>query len=893
MDNADLEMKIEGWKKQLRKSQYLEDGTIEEFEDHLRNSIDQLLEEGHTLDSAFDKTVKRIGDAKSLGKEMRLSKRATDTKDLFGLLHNSWKVGARILRKDKLTSLINITGLALAFSSTSFIGIFLYDEFTYEHQHPGWEKMYRLSYEFTNEEGTSEKRAFSSGLWAPVLSERFSGIQEYFRFLNLSFGYMLDPNTQQSFYEEEIYWSDPNFFDFLHFPLKYGEKIHQLKNLNSIVLTETTSKKIFGEINPIGNQLKYVRRGNEVNFTVTGVIFDPPGNSHFQPDYIAHLQALQNIFGEENHGWIDNSANPGWAYSYLKADPSQLDGLSESMQSYWNEAIPDRATRMKPLITPISSIHFNPPIKWEKDTPINVTYLYGLALVGLFILFISSTNFANAIIAKMGKRSKEFGLRKTLGSSNAQLRIQLFLEACQVLSVSLIVSAIICILLMPIFNNVLGKHISLWRMVENPLFLRLLILKFFSIYLLLGTLPGFIFQSRLSENYKLNSLLKQKRLNPFTRNMVVTLQFAAAIFLIVSTIVVRNQLKLINSDALAQNRNEVIGIRTSQMGDSLQIARYKHRIQELQNVEAITLGMHLPKQPDFGRIDTRFYVPGVIEEPVFANKFETDGGFQKTYELNLIEGRDFISSYEPNRVLVNEAFVRQLGLLPEEIIGVYLKEDSINGVFNSDNGYVIGVVEDFAYENIKSRIDPLVITASHYLGGVLSVRLSGSKSTETVDRLNEIWLETYPERPFEYWFLDKEYQKMYHQERRLGKLIPVSSGLAIVIALLGLFALTNSIANQREKEIGVRKVLGGTPQDILILLSRELLLSLAIAAVIALPVAYMSMSIWLSEFTYRVTVDASTMGLSFIIVASVAILTMSLKFYQAANQNPVKSLRSE
>ncbi len=870
----------------------MEDGFIEELEGHLRDEIEDLTAGGLTEQEAFETACSNLGHIPQIEKEE--FKALQGSVFTSGLMPNFLKVGLRIFRKQMLTSSINIAGLTTAFVALIFIGLFLHDELSYEKHHPDYDKIYRLSYTYTEENGAKEDRAFSSGMWNGVLANRISTIKDHFRFVQISYGYIHEPNSDEYFYEEGIYWSDPNFFDFLSFEMKYGEPEAQLKDISSIVLTESTSRKIFGEINPVGHALKYLRRGNEVNMIVTGVMKDPPSNSLFKPGYVAHIDAIHGIFGEHNRGWIDQNPRPGYMFSYFKVENEEVaKAVGEGLKEFLEEVIPNRATQIDPLITPLRDIHFTPPVKWEIDTPIDRSYLTGLGILGIFILIIALVNFGNLTTANASKRSKEIALRKTLGSSNNQLKLQFFLESTLNVVFSFALSIVVAILLLPEFNNLLSKNISIMRSLSSIDFTLTAILIVAVVVLLTGLLPSIYFSRKFRGVSGLSQIFRNEKINSPARNFLVILQFTVATVLIVSTVTVFEQLNLINQGYLGKSRESVIGIRTSRMGDSLQAQRYKQAIQSIPGVVSNTLGMHLPRQSDFGRINTKYYAHSLSDDPFYWNKFDADGGFLTTYGLKLLAGRDFRKNIEFNALIINETASRKLGLSPEEALGLRLTEDSINYVFGRSHGIVIGVVEDFVYKSIKEEIEPLVICANNYVEGVLSVKLEGMNSNQTISELKHEWLSIYPERPFEYWFLDNEFARMYNQERRLGKIIPFFSALAIVIALMGLFALTLFIAELRKKEIGVRKVLGCTEKGILILLGKQYFRSLGISILIGVPTAYFGLTYWLNNFTYRVSVNAGTILTAILTIIVFFILTVGIKSLQSARNNPVDSLKYE
>ncbi len=883
--------RIDLWRRELHKHASFEQGVIVELENHLLDEIENLKKQGYADEEAFFKAKEKLGDVSVVASEERKVQKYGDGSLSIGLVKSFAKAGSRYFRKNKLSSAINLVGLTLAFTSVLFISFFIIDEISFERHHPEYEKIYRLSYSFQEEDGSVEDRAYASGMWSELLKERSTLVTDQFRFLNLSYGYVFNPEINRAFYEEGIYWSDPNFFDFLNFKMKYGRAEDQLRELTSIVLTEKTAKKIFGDENPVGRHLQYRRTSQVVEFVVTGVIYDPPSNSHFQPDYIANMQAIQGIFGEGRIGWVDRNPRPGYVFTYVKIDrPGDVPKVMEQADALFDEIIPDLGDRVTPLLTPISSIHFNPPIKWEIDTPINPSYIYGLGIIGIFILVVALINFVSLTTAQGSKRQKEIGLRKTLGGTKRQLNVQFFLEPFFSILVAITLSLALSALLTPYFNILIGKNVDFFELVLSSHFLVVAVPTFLMILLTAGLLSAVYFTRNVTSSLNLNDLLKPSRSDTRSRNVMVTLQFVIAIILIIGTITIYQQLELINNGGLGRNRESVIGIRTSRMGDATQVQLYKSRIATVPGVVSNTLGEHLPKQTGFGRINTKYLLE---DRELYWNKFEVDSGFLQTYELRLLAGRNFDRGIQQNAVLINESALKVLGLTAEESIGKYLREDSINYVFRASDGIIIGVVEDFVYKSIKEKIEPLVIVANNWVGGVLSVRLGTGNKLETISSLEKVWHEVYPGRPFEYWFLDKEFEIMYSQERRLGRLIPIFSGLAIIISLLGLFALTAYISDLRKKEIGIRKVLGCSTEGILRLLGMQYLKTLIPAILVSTPIAYLGMNHWLNTFSYRVDVTIGIILISVAAIVLVSTLTISFKTLSSALGNPVESLKYE
>lgn len=889
----DLEIKISNWKKQLYKHRHLEEGMIAELETHLRDSIDRNMELGMSAKEAFDRACDDLGDLSELEQQEELVLRKTAPRWMPDLIRNFITANRRYFFKHKLYNLINLSGLIVGFTAMLFIGLFVYDELTYESMHPDYQDIYRLSYVRTMEDGSLEKRAYSSGAWSVRMRDEFPGVTEQFRFVNLSYGYLHDPVNNRSFYEEGIYWSDPNFFEFLKMPIKSGSEEGPLLDKRSLMLTERTSQKIFGNENPIGKRLDYVRRGRRFPLTVTGIIYDPPKNTHFQPDYVALIDQADELYGMQYKGWATEWVRPMNIYSYLKIeDPVLIPEIEHRLKTWWEEELGEAGERMTPLITPLTDIHFNPPIKWELDNPIDMSYLYGLLIIGGFVLLIITTNFVNLSAVQISKRQKEIGLRKTLGSSSGQLRLQFLIESLSTVLLAYLVAVLLVYVFLSEFNILIGKNIQFGIAMTDIN----MILIHGGILLLVSLMSGLNPVQYITQNSfrkGLSSAIKAKSGLAGIRNGLVMVQFAVALIMIVGTITVYNQLNLINQGKLGENREAVIGIRTSRMGTQTQVQTFRQEIATMSGVESSTLGMHLPRQSDFGRINTKFYIPEINNEPKYWNKFDADGGFAETYDLEFIAGRDFRSNVDSSELIINEAALRSLNLTATEVLGIKLIEDSINYVYGPSTGRVIGVVKDFAYESIKESVEPVVICANNWVEGVLSVKLSEGNKPQVIEQMDAKWRKIYSDQPFEWWFLDKEFDRLYGQERRLGKLIPLFSGLAVFVALLGLFALTAFITESKVKEIGIRKVLGSSTIGIIQLLVTDFIKLILVAVAFGLPIAWYGMTIWLENFAMRVDVSVLVLLLSAVAIVALASVTVITQGMKASRSNPVDCLKYE
>ena len=890
----DIESSIRKWKRELRKQKSMDDGIILELENHLRDQIEDLISQGYSHNEAFTIAVEKFGSISDLNNEEKkiiTPKRNIPFPDLW---ISFIMIYFRRIFQRKFYSLMNIAGLAFGITGFILISIYLYDEFSYEQFHPEAEKIYRLSYTHINDDGSREKQAYSSGSWPFLLKEEIPIIKDYSRFLMLSHGYLSTENQENIFYEEGIYWSDSNFFNFFGFRLKSGDPDFVLKNPNSIVLTERTSKKYFSAKDPIGQILKYKQGDRHIELKVTGIMYNPPSNTHLQPDFVATLLSLDNFYGSDRKGWISQRIQPMWTYSYLKiSEKESIPLIEEHLTKIWNDGLgKEMANELEPLLMPITDIHYNPPVRWEIDDTTDVSYLNGLGVLSIFLLIIAIVNFINLTTAQVNKRSKEVGIRKTLGSSIFNLKLQFFLETLIIVFTAVLLAVLIIYLVFPQFKQITSKDLNFWPLlidIKSLIFLFILVM---TVSILAGVYPSF-YLAKFNPLLVLKGIMKTGHGVEKGRKILVVFQFTLAIIMIICTLGIYRQLKLINNSGLAKNREQIISIRTRLMGTQSQVESYRNEILSDSRIINASLGMHLPRQKDFGRIDTKFYIDEFGNREFYWNKFESDGNIAKTFGMEFIAGRDFSQLYDPNSVIINEAAVKAMGITPQKALGMKIEEDSINVVYQAMSGTVIGVVKDFPYMSIKEKITPLVINAQVFRDRNLSVRVGLGNVADKLEFLEQTWKKIFPGMPFEYWFLDNEFERLYQQERRLGKLLPVFSFLAIFISLMGLFALTVFVTENRIKEIGIRKVMGSSTIQILGLLSWYFIKLIFVSFIVGIPVAYLTMNSWLNNFSYRIELNFGIFLISAAFVFFIAILTISYQAISAALTNPTTCLRYE
>jgi putative ABC transport system permease protein len=501
-------------------------------------------------------------------------------------------------------------------------------------------------------------------------------------------------------------------------------------------------------------------------------------------------------------------------------------------------------------------------------------------------------NFINLSTAQAMQKGKEVAVRTILGSSRFNIAFQFIMETLILVLAATLLSLVIIHLVFPNYQLLTEKNYTLADLMGNFGVMGCLI----SIIIITGLLASIypsLYLSRINPLVALKMSARKGRDSHLIRKCLVTLQFSIALLMIISTIVIYKQLHLINEGSLAINRNHIISIRTRMMGSREQAENYRQEILRDSKIIHASLGMHLPRQADFGRIDTKFMVKELGKNDLFWNKFQCDGFFPRTFDLDFVAGHDFINDVDSSSIIINEAAARSLGITPAEAIGLFLEEDSINTTYTHITGNVIGVVKDFPYTTIKNSVAPLLMISNVGTEGVLSVKLTEDNITDKIRYLENKWKQIFPTRPFEYWFLDDQFDRLYFQERRLGKLVPVFTGLTVIIALMGLFALTIFMAEQRNKEIGIRKVLGSTTVQIIKLLSWDFMQLVLFSMLIGTPVAILMMRNWLDNFAYKARISVWDILFTVTFISLVSLITISFKAVKSARSNPSKSLRSE
>ena len=576
--------------------------------------------------------------------------------------------------------------------------------------------------------------------------------------------------------------------------------------------------------------------------------------------------------------------------------------MKEDWLTYIQEALANNpnsnADDYKELkFTALADMHFEPEMTWELEAPTDPAYLPIFVIAGLLVLVIACINFMNLATARSSKRAREVGLRKTLGSTKRQLVAQFYGESLLISIVSVTLSALVVALSIKAFNQLTAKSF-VWQDLLSPTLLLLLLGLSLLVALLSGSYPA-LYLSSFKPIAALRGIFGSGRGAESTRRILVVFQFGVSIVLIIATIVVFNQLSLINNSKLGQDKDRILSIRLGGFGLGDGWIPFRDQVQQDARFEAVTVGNHLPRLPHFGMISRTFRLPESNNEEREWNKFDVDFNFPETFDLEFIAGRDFDPEIrsDSNAILLNEAALLTLQKGADEILGMTIRDRQWNPQLQQQvdfDGKVIGVVKDFPYKSVSSAIEPLAMWGSPSpIDRIMYVKMTAGDYQEKIAVLEKLWREINPGMPMENWFMDFEFGRLYENERRMSSIFILFSVITIFIAALGLFALASYVTEQRKKEIGLRKVMGASSQTLVKLLLGQFFKLILIAFVIAVPIAWYTMNDWLNGFVYRVDLSVWFFLIAGAGVSLITLLTVGFDTYRAAISDPVKVLRTE
>ncbi|SHJ44742.1 putative ABC transport system permease protein [Maribacter aquivivus] len=810
------------------------------------------------------------------------------------MFKNYIKIAWRSLKKQAFFTFLNTFGLAIGMAGALMISLYIYDELSYDKMFADADRIYRIDADIKFG-GAEIKAAESAPPMAGALKRDYSQVESTVRFRTLGSMYVKKVGGETSSKENKVTYADSTFFQFFGIDLLAGNSKTALTGTNSLVLTKTAAEKYFGSTDVLGQNMLL---DNSDTYTVTGVIDDMPKNSYFN-EYSVFLAMAGNVASREEL-WGSNNY-----FTFVKLIPeakvedfqAPLQGMLERYMLPWAqkyfpgmtaESFAASGNYIRYHTIALTDIHLHSDRSSEMNATSSMQNIYILSFIGLFLIILASVNFMNLSTAHSLKRAKEVGVRKTLGSNKMNLIFQFLTESGLIAFISLIAALLITMITLPFFNGFTGKSIAI--PFTQPLFWLLVLAATILLGLFSGCYPAF-FMSRFTPVKTLKGGASESVGNGRVRNALVIFQFSISVFLIVSTLVVFQQLNYIQSKDLGFTKGQVLLINEiSPLGSKTNA--FKEEILKMGNVENVTLSNFYPT-PSW-RSDSSFFQEGTKsqENAIQMQTWDVDMDYLKTLEMDVVAGRDFNKQYasDSTAIIINEATLPILNVTAQEALGMRISEEI--DMENPTYYTIIGVVKDFHFKSLRENIGALGLHIENNAEN-MAVRLSGGDYSESIAEIENIWNTMAPGQPFDYQFMDEAFYSTYNSEQKLSQIFFIFTILSIFIACLGLFGLAAFNAEKRTKEIGVRKVLGATVSQISYRLTVDFLKLVGVAILISLPLGWFAMNKWLEDFSYRIEIGLGVFVLAAVLAIVVAIVTVSYQSIKAAIVNPVKSLRSD
>ena len=808
------------------------------------------------------------------------------------MIRNYFKIAWRSLQKNSLQTGINLLGLTVGTVSCLCILIYIFDQTGYDSHHDDVQSIYRVRNTNQRAGDADWISAASPPPIAFTMKSDYPEVIEACRVLNRD-AFQQDLlrviDTDKGYYEPRGYLADSTFFTMFNYRFIEGNAAASLNAPNTIVLSSFLAKKLFGNQRALDKVLILGMGESALNLTVTGVFDEKFGKSHLNPNYIYSMstpgmgQHLQNY---------DNYATNSIVYSYVKlaagADAVALENkLPQFIEKYAGKDMENAGMTGKILnLQKVTDIHlYSKGIKFQIDKVSNIEYVYFLLLLAFFIQFVACINFINLSTARANKRAKEIGVRKVIGASKISLVGQFFGESFLLSFLAILLSIPITLLLIPFINNITGSNLEYLSIFDWRIIVLLVLLGIFT-GLISGFYPAMVITA-IKPIRVLKSTVNIQLGSVNFRKALVVFQFVISIGLIVMVVIITQQFSYTQNKDLGFEKNNLIAVRLDGQETAHKYKVLKAQFLELPGVSAVSASRFAPSE----RVvhDRGVYLPGGNPEDntiVFGNGIQE--GYFETMDIALLQGRDFNSTDE-NQIIVNKATLKKMGINEEDALTAKLLQNYEGTVYEYP---IIGVIEDYHFATLKNDIEPLMLYKSEYTNW-LFIRSNSTDYGQLVTDLEKSWKLHLDGVPFSYKFVDKAVEQLYAEEKQLGEISLVFTCLAIVISCLGLFGLISFMAEQKKKEIGIRKVLGASISTIVQLLTKDFIILIGIALAIAAPLSYYLMENWLQDYSYRIEIKWWVFGLAGGFALIITSLTVGFQAIKAAIANPVNSLKTE
>ena len=803
------------------------------------------------------------------------------------MIKNYLTTAFRNLWRVKFFSIINILGLAIGIAGCLLILQYVTYELSYDKFHDDHENIYRVQYNSYKNGDCLFKCAAAVPAVGPAMKDNFPEVLEYARAFPIS---GVITYKDKNFRESKMQIATPSFIQMLSFPLVIGDQNTSLSDVNTVVITEEIAKKYFGDEDPIGKTLTW---NGEYNFAVTGVLKDVPHNSHIKFGLLFSYRTLNELSDQQSEtawGWYDFN-------TYIKLAPGTDPFVFQNKFQEWlenekKEEWEKRNGKKEFILQPITDIHLYSDLLQESQPQENGDgdSVYFLLIIAFFILFIAWVNFINLSTSRSIDRAKEVGIRKVVGATKAQLIRQFTFESLILNVFAALISILLVAILIPSFNQLMDSRLSFNLLTESNFWIALLILFFLGAFLS-GLYPAFVLSS-----YKPVLVLKGKfstnKKGILLRKGLVIFQFTASIFLITGTLTVYDQLQFMKSHDLGVNIDQTIVLRAPSVTDSLFSTKsntFKNEVLNLSQVKNFTAATNVPG-------DEIFWANGIRKAEETSDQSKViyligmDDNYIPTFDLEVIAGRNFSKEYgtDDSAVIINENAIHYLGFENAK--------DALNCKLrlNGKNRPIVGVINNYNQLSLKTATIPLLFLYQPVNNNrFFSIKINSDNPHASIDQLRDKWQEFFPGNPFDYFILDKFYNKQYKNDVKTANAAGIFAILAIIIACLGLFALAALSMLQRTKEIGIRKVLGAGVSNISLILSMEYLKLIILSILIAAPISYFILEKWLENFAYRINIGWEAFVLSAVIITVIAFISISYQLIRTTKVNPIDTLKYE
>jgi putative ABC transport system permease protein len=879
------------------------DGLKDEIIDHICSAVETEMKSGKRFIDAYHHVLKSFGHTGGL-REIQTQTLKVENQNTKLMLRNYFLIAVRSLAKHRFYSFINVIGLATGIAACLVIVLFIQNELSYDRHHEKADRIYRVNGEIKFG-GNHYRLAVASAPLGDAIVHDYPEVEASVRFRSRGSYLVKRAGGTDNIKENDVVWTDSTFFNVFSVPVISGDASTALTEPNSVAISKKIAEKHFPDGNVLGQAMIL---DNRMNVKVTAVFEDMPTAAHFHFDILIAMAGLDEA---QQANFLSNNFS-----TYLLLKPgADAKALEQKLPAVIEKYIGPQAAAVlggdftmekfksagniwEYTLMPLTDIHLHSDLIEEGLRPNgDITYVYLFAAVALFILSIACINFMNLSTARSANRAKEVGVRKVMGSLRSHLIRQFLLESILLSLGSFLVAIALAWTFLPVFNSLSQKNLSL--PLTEPMFYALLGAASIFIGVLAGLYPSFFLSAFKPANVLKGNIALGMR-SGWIRSSLVVFQFVISIFLVIATITVNRQLNYIQNKKIGFEKDQVLVVSDAYaLGKNIQ--SFKDEVTKTNFIKSGSISGFIPVSGGW-RSDNTYWPEGsqpTQENMVGMQTWDVDYDYVKTMGMKIIDGRDFSADFlsDSSGIIMNQSALKFFHF-EEDPIGKKISTfDGNNPDGSPDRNAlkswtIIGVVEDFHFESLKQNIAPLALFLEKNNGTVI-FRFEAANSQDVITTVEKTWKKLAPGQPFQYSFLDEDFGRMYVTEQRLGKTFAVFASLAIIIACLGLFALTSFTAEQRTKEIGIRKVMGASVSSIVVLLSKEFGKLILIAFVLAAPLAWYAINWWLKSYTYKVEIGIVVYVAAGLFAFGIAWLTMSYQSIRAARNNPVTSLRSE